>query len=392
MFGFKKEKTESKTFLNEADFQAENIPIHTMSRDVESFQQPGEKGRNDLPENSPLPEVKIKSPVKQTGSNPFLTDKEQLQISGAPAPRPKIESFVRTISTPLPKKEYAPAPAREMTDSPEDSARNNDQKKKIVLILIIALLIISFSAVGYYFWSTRNNSQTQPEKAPPQETTDSQNSATDEKPVSAAPADSSPEKFSGTERNYLMLDLESASDTSFKQMVQNYFSEISNSKISFPVEFTLIDTGNTPVGFKTFAQKVGIKFSPELMSALNDDFSFYIYSDQGNPGVGLALSVNGQLNPEEILLREETNLASELESIFPVSQYALAKNGRFSTGEYDSAKWGKVGIRFQNIISPESLSTDYTFINTGKDMLFIGTTKNTLRSIVDSVNPGVSDH
>jgi hypothetical protein len=392
MFGFKKEKAESKKFLNESDFQAENIPIHTMARDLESFNQPEAQSENDLQENAPLPEIKIKSPAEQAGASPFLPNRELLETPGTPVPKPKIESFVKTISTPLPEKEDAPAPAREIMDIPEGSEQANDQKKKIVFISMIVLLIIFFSAGGYYYWSTRNGSRVQPENTSPQETAVSQKPAIDEKTGNVAPVNPAPAKFSKTERNYFMLDLGDTSNASFKQLVQNYFNEISNSKIYFPVEFTLIDTGNTPVDFKTFAQKVGIKFSPELVSSLNDDFNFYIYNDYGNPGVGLALSVKGQMNPEEILLREETNLASELGPIFPVPQYVEVRNSPFSTGEYDSAKWGKVGIRFRNLTAPENLSVDYAFVNTGKDMLFIGTTKNTLRAIVDNVNMGVSGH
>lgn len=399
MFGLKKEKAESKNFLNEADFQAENIPIHTMARDLESFSQMEEPSVNSLPEpeETPAPEIEIKRPVEQAGASPFLPNREVSEAPSAPAPRPKIESFVKPISTSfLPEKETAmPEPVQEiMADSEipaqeEVAGQDNDQKKKIVLILIIVLLIIFFSAGGYYYWSTRSASQVQPENPPVQETENNQKPATNEKQAPAVSDNPAPAKFSQTERNYFMLDLGDASNASFKQMVQNYFNEISDSKISFPVEFTIIDTGNSPVDFRTFMRQVGIKFSPELMSALNDNFIFYIYNDQGSPGVGLALSVKGQLNPEEILLREEANLAMELQPLFPVSQSTIVQKGIFSTGEYDSARWGKIGIRFQNITNPGSLSVDYSFVNIGKDMLFIGTTKNTLRAIVDNINPGI---
>ena len=385
MFGFKKENAKSKKFLNEADFQAENIPIHTMSRDLELFRQAGEQGGNDLPEDSPPPELILRSPAEQTGNSPFLPDENVPQLPTAPVPRPKIESFVRAVSTPLSEKEYAPTPEQEIIDVAEKPVPNNNERKKFMFIFIIILLIMLVSAGGYYFWSTRSASRT--EKVTLPEVVNEKKVETPEKPES--PATESP-KFSNTERNYFMVDLGDASSASFRPMVQNYFNEISNSKISFPVEFTIIDTGNSPIDFKTFAAKVGIKFSPKLLSALNDDFSFYIYNDQGNQGVGLAMSVKEELDPEEKLLREEINLPMELGSIFPASQYVETRNGPFLTGEHDSIKWGKVGIRFRNLDAQGKLSVDYALINTGKDMLFIGTTKNTLRSMIDSVNSGVS--
>jgi len=386
MFGFFSKKGETTKTSGATDSQAENIPIHTMARDLESLNLPDKGGVRDFSENTSgsAQKARFNGPSDLQRNSPFLNRPAVSGLPTPPAPKPKLESFAQPVTNTLSKESFEYNPKPTDSDTIIGDAPAKDGTKKLIVILIIILLITATAAGGYYFWSTRKSA---PEgNAIVQEIINEDDSGEDEESFEDQP----PPIFSATEKNYFMLDLGNSSLESFRGMIGSYHEKITASKISYPVEFTIINTENSPISFQTFVQALNIKFSPEMMSAIEDNFNLYIYDDQGNPGVGLAVRVREGMNPEEILLKEEADLPSEFEPLFPVSQYTIEKNKSFSTSEYDSPRWGRVGIRFQNIISPEDLSVDYSFVNNGEDMLFMGTTKATIRAIIENSKPAIT--
>jgi hypothetical protein len=446
MFGLGNKNKSLKKFLNENDFQAENIPIHTMLRDLESEKNaPKEEGQPEIPqdfETSSAPEPQPPAPpasspnrgepaspelqpappslgkrgetvpvpatlepADRRASSPFLSADLISDITKN-EPKPRVENVTQNApelvadvspaqqaqqffsgkpANPGGKKELFINAGEEMPGVPkaEQKATPGNLAKKLVLILLPVLLLVSALAGGYYFWISKKKSETK--NNVPQEIVSEKQPELPTENKNYEPPIIASSKFSSTERNFFMIDLSSGSASAFRSLANNYFEEIKVLGIAYPVEFTVIDPGNSTVSFRTFAEKLGLKFSLELLSALEPNFNLYIYNDRGEPGIGLSVKVKSGTTPEEILLKEESNLPGELAPIFPMEEYSIQKGAPFSTGEYDSARWGKVAIRYYNIPAAKNLSVDYSFHNAGEETLFIGTTKNTLRAIIENI-------
>jgi hypothetical protein len=113
------------------------------------------------------------------------------------------------------------------------------------------------------------------------------------------------------------------------------------------------------------------------MNNLSDKFSLFLYNDSNNVRLGLAVDSKDttEINLKKTLTQGEAALAKNIEPLFLPSEYTIA-NKAYNTSYYNGAE-----IRYLNIISPEDLSVDYTIF---QDKWIIGTTKMTLRSIIDS--------
>jgi hypothetical protein len=375
MFGLFSKKDETEKLLRGRDPQAENIPIHTMGRDLESTLHPKKESANEPLKDSPqsASRINLNSLTDQQKTSPFL-DKEKSAIIAPPKP----------IVTPVTKSLIPPVPQTALKP-PVPDGKNSRDLKKLILTLIIILIITIALVGGYYFWRTRNNvqkiepvAQENPTEEQPEIVPEGEIKNTEESPLS---------KFVTGELNYLVFDSSDTSPEAMKETLKSYVQEVQASGVNGAIEFKVIDAEKNPVSFPTFLGEMGIKFSPGLASSLDTSFSLYVYNDQGNPGVGLAITTKKDSNLKNILMKEERNLPRELAPLFPVTQYTLEKNKSFTTSEFDSTLWGKVGIRYLNIISPEDLSVDYALIDTGTKKLLLGTTKRTIRSIIESQKP-----
>ncbi|HEX7586279.1 MAG TPA: hypothetical protein VF390_01455 [Patescibacteria group bacterium] len=412
MFGFFSKKGETKKLLHSGDPQAENIFIHSMARDLESGARSEKDPAKDTePESTPpASRINLANLTVQQKTSPFL-NKRPMSETIAPVPnQPKVEIVNNpSISPASQTRDFAPPRPTSNTDRPvfeKVSPKNIFSKtkepkfdladvqkpggrniKKLVLTLSIILIATIILAGTYYFWSTRKISRDAEQvagEAPTAEKTETipgQDIASNAEPAVS--------KFSTSGPNYLEVDINDSSPEAMKKTLKNYVQEVQASKISDAPEFKLVTLEKSPISLSTFLEKMKITFSPELASSLEDDFSLYIYNDQDGPGVGLAMTIKKDIELEEILLKEEKKFPDELKALFPVEQYTLGGDKPFSTAEYDSSLWGKIGIRYINITSPENLSLDYAIVNTGTARLLIATTKETLRSAIEKQRPAI---
>lgn len=406
MFGFFSKKDETKNLLHGSDSQAENIFIHTMARDLESeVRSEKTPAKETAPESAPLASrINLGNLTVQQQTSPFLNkqpaanhifpvpNQSKVEIVNKP-PVPPV-SPIRAFMPPRPTSNHAqPIPERaspknilpEIKEAETDLAKAPKPEgrdfKRLILILSIILIATTILAGTYYFWNTRKSSRdTGPITEKPTTTENVENIPEQNVVNNEEPAIS---KFSTSGPNYLEVDINDPSPEAMKETLKSYVQEVQASGIKDALEFKVVTLEKSPVSLPTFFEKMKITFSPELASSLEDDFSLYIYNDQGGPGVGLALTIKKGLELEEILLKEEKKLPDELKNIFPVEQYVLEGNKSFSTSEYDSSLWGKIGVRYLNITSPENLSLDYAIINTGTEKFLLATTKETLRSVVE---------
>jgi hypothetical protein len=231
-----------------------------------------------------------------------------------------------------------------------------------VSIIIFAVLSAAFG--GYYFWTTRQ------QEASPQVPV---NIPVD---VPIAPSQPVVTSLSTDKPNYLNIDIAATDQAKIKETIANYAQKVLDLKATTPVEFIITDSQNNPIGFSAFANASGVALSNDIMTNLDDKFSLFIYSDAEKPHVGLSIISKDIAGTKlkSALTKSEKTIQNSLTPIFLTSDYTI-KNAPFATSFYNGAE-----IRYSNITSPEELSTDYTIF---QDKLLIGTTKMTLRSIID---------
>lgn len=344
---------------HERDFKVEDVPIYTMAKDLENPSTSiAEERSSQILFKNPDKENKSVLSEKQKTS-PFLEQSPVASPANSPTP---------PLATNLPRRSGNTETEITMASS------NNPKTKwgKIIMIAVTIFVILISGAGGYYFWITKQETA-----IAPAETIESKAPPVEEK--SNEPEEVQVPKVNNP--SYFVLDAKTPDKTRLKSFSDKYFAEVVALKTSAPKEFITVDSNNNPVNFKDFMDSAGITFSPTLLLNLKDTFSLFLYNDSGSPKIGLAIDSKNDIELKSLMLKEESALAKELSPMFLLSDYTTGKS--FAASNYGGAE-----IRYQNIISPEKLSIDYTIY---KNRLMIGTTKLTLRAMIDLLNTEMTE-
>jgi len=244
---------------------------------------------------------------------------------------------------------------------------------KTLMIVLVILIILVLGSGAYYFFMIKQAPKIEepPIITPPVEP-----------PVVIPPVEPPvvTPAFNPDKSNYLSLDLSVADATAVKTTLQKFITDVMSSDIATPVEFSIVDAQNNPITFKNFSDKLGLVLPANILADLSDNFSFYIYKDVANPGIGLALDSKNDTTLSASMSAEEKNLITDLKpflSLIINSDYRPSETV-FSTNDYNGIK-----TRYINIVTPNILSVDYAV---NKNKLIIGTTMLTFRSIADKIN------
>ena len=336
-------------------------PTFTQTPNESSFSKAGSEEKiSSIKTPSPFSvssEIKIAQPekIEQKIPTPVNTKNENSWSTTA-----------STINTPL----------KITAESPQKDFLATEEKPflfKLVMGLIIIFVISIIALSGYYFWMTRSPKDqtpiaTTPTPLPPTPTPIENTPA----PIEAAPN----EKYSGDKPNYLVLDLNTLSSDDIQASISKVAEELKNTPTTSnsAYEFTVVDTNNNPVAFQIFATAANLKFSQAILSSLGSDFSLFIYKDAENMKSGLSLLIKDKdvLN-KELPMQEKTFPAN----IMPLFMGSATENTNtiFKDGSYNDIK-----TRYLNLNSTGTLSIDYAIT---KDKFVLGTSKNTLRAIID---------
>lgn len=347
--------TDKLNLDQEKDLIVENVPVRTMKKDIENINNPeyfsSLASANLKPVTKGSPEKIMSSPndvnARQRTSPFFSQENKDLQKPFPLKDSPKTKNNVPEGATnhPLPRTNWP----------------------KIITVAIIIFAVFASAFAGYYFWMTRNNNSEIPPEAslPPAE-----------EPV--APG------LNEHKANYFSIDTEKASQEKVKEAIGKYANQIVELKYAGPIEFLVTDSQNNPVSFETFTGLMDIKLSDSVKSHLGKNFNLFIFNDGGKNRLGIAVDT---LDPtgndlKQALLENENDLPRNIESLFLSPQYTIEPK------PFGTSYFGGAEIRYFNVISPEELSTDYTIF---RNKLIIGTTKMTLRSIIDYYLTGEAD-
>lgn len=338
------------------DWKVKNAIIHTMQKDLDnpnpiqdktaSIESPKEK-------NSPSAPIIKNTTENSTRTSPFLT--AQQPAKNVPTPENNLASMGKSQIKPLPANSaIQERPVKEFHQQEQRTGRS---------VVIVAFLILIAGLGAYYFITVRN--------ATPEASVTSTDSSAN------SPSDNylkNNSEFYPEKPNYLIIDLAETDQSKIKETLSQYADKVAASNISSVVEFLVIDPQKNPIEFSVFSDKINLTLSTSLSAQLEKSFSLFLYNDNGKRRLGLSIDIEDEADVRKAMIQEEESLAEEIESLFMTSEYHLTSLN-YSNSQHDATP-----IRYSNITSPEDLSIDYAV--SGKKLI-IGTTKMTLRSILD---------
>lgn len=354
----------SEPFLQESP--AADAYFHTMKDDLKDADRnaghPAAKAA-DISETSKNGRV----PENIPSSSPFFAE-TPASLEPSPAPEKK------NVPAPQPKQPLAFSAEQISADSPAPKTITNWIN---IAIAVLTVVIVAVMAAGaYLFWMTRQSSPSMESSAPGQKEP-LEEKAPEEKPVNISPE---LEKYSLENPNIISIDVESATDQEIRDLLSKKASDVSNLQTKEPVEFLITDRNNTPIAFPIFAVASKMDFSQDILSNLEEKFSLYIYPEPFGSRLGLGVNIKNKDVILTKMLAEEKTLSSALELLFLGNQPEPASGTLFKDGKYN-----ELPIRYLNLNADSSLSVDYTV--TDKQLL-IGTSKDTLRAIMDKISSG----
>jgi hypothetical protein len=318
-----------------------------------SFQGVSIDSSSPFAQSHPVPET-VPEPQAQPQQFP------QTPIS-EPTPQYSTEEIFEDKLPPEPAAQPAAAP----TSSAPYTASQRYSLKKVLLIAFSALIILLLLGGGYFFWMTR---PPQPAQVTPPTTETIQ---APQEPVNINPLS---EKYTSDKPNYLPIDTNTASPDTIKQLLASTATDISQTSLTAPIEFIVTDTNNNPVTFHIFATLAQLSFPSSVYAGLDDSFSLYVFRDTNKSRIGLAVKMKDRVAVTAAMRAAENTLAATLSPILlDYSPSSIAPT--FADGSYLS-----MATRYANLDAVNNLSMDYALTD---NYLFIGTSKNTLRTIID---------
>lgn len=330
----------------------DDIIIHTMEDDLNSIKNIPEE-KKDIEKTNILKE-NITSLEKPTNITTMASTEEKKPLN-------------------VPEEKNIINPAYNNTDI--DIEENSINHKLVLSILILALLLIS-GAGAFYFLSSKKEIALE-EKIPLQEEVLTQKN--EESPVSTNTEEkietiTKQEEYSLKLPNYLPLNI---SDTSPKKILSDISTFSNNIKTLSEdglYEFIIVNEDNSPIAFPIFASAIGITFNQKTFTYFNNNFSLFIHKNLNDINLGLSIETNNQKELSLELLSQEKTMEDILKPILP-AETITPKAISFSEGIYNEKT-----IRYKNLNDAESVSIDYSISDKN---LFVGTSKTTLRAILD---------
>lgn len=350
--------------------QPEQFQIRTMKDDLASMVNKGH-----------IEEKKIQSSAAPLDL-PIEPQKETVEKSNFTTISPLNQCLETTQIEKMETEEIKPIEVNQVAPI------NNGKGKAVnIIIAIIIILILGIIGLGaYYFFLTQNSNNSnqqpvaqtpsveQPKQEIPQTTSTEIKTETELLPSPETKPEVVLPKYSNEKPNYLVLDLTVLN----AQQIKNEFIEISdefkNIKTDYPYEFLVVDANNNPVSFPIFAMAAKLNLSEAVLNNLGNEFSVYFYNDQSNSRIGLNVNVTNKTNLAKEFTKQEKTLVNDASFLF-LNNVIEVKNAPFADSTYNSYK-----IRFTNVNANKDLSLDYAL--TEKNLI-VGTSKNTLRLILD---------
>ncbi len=259
----------------------------------------------------------------------------------------------------------------------EKPAEKSGKGLLIAGLVLLFVALLAGGAFAYFFFSSKS---TEEPNMQAQEMTPTETALPQSEQSSEAPNVSTP--FSLSSPNYLSVDVETITPEAFRGLLLEKSELLRVSGIAQPVEFFVTDKNNNPVAFARFASLMKISLSQAVLDQIEESFSLYLFLDDGVARAGLTVSFKNKDLLKQAIEKSESEIPFALQAIY----LNHSPKAKISTGKFSSGSHNGFEIRYFNITGGEGLSVDYALL--GKKWA-IGTSKNTLRSIIDTFGPSL---
>ena len=335
----------------------------TVSLSVASASAASSDGPTSTPLTAEPVKVTVSAPVAplpvpvvlpaQSNSSPY--QREAVTLSKEPAPLVPQQTSITNKALPVDDRLHFAS---------SDLADSVKKSHAWLYWLIAGTALFTAAGVGWYFFRAKLPFFTAPsavlEPAPL---------------IVPAPLQSTKQlPFSLDKANYLLLDTESATPESIKQVLDQAGKTLMQAEIAAPVEFLLTDKNNNPLAFSRLAYLEKIALPADLLSALDEPFSVFLYSDQGMIRIGLMLTLKDAASGGALIKNNEATLPLSFQNLF-YGNVVAPRKAVFRTGVY-----GAQAIRYVNIVLDKNISFDYVL---EEKQWLIGNSKDTVRVLLD---------
>ena len=261
------------------------------------------------------------------------------------------------------------------------------KKSRIVQILlfgILGIVIVAIITAGYYFFQSRESSEKMAADTPvtindaPVDETEGDimtENGIDELPQTPPVVVVTPDEYSERLPNYIFLTVEGDTVADTNAKLREIDQAIQTQRNGVPIVFTVTDESNSPIALQRYNDLTDLNLPVEVLSVVDELFLLYAYyDDNGETHFGLSAKMTDIDTAHNALRAAEAALPSALTHLF---------NGVAPTvteAVFSDSTHGEYAIRYANLTESENLSVDYAFIG---EQLIIGTSKDTLRAIID---------
>ncbi len=338
--------------------------VHTMKKDNELRLKSAEQ---DL---SFSDNEKNTQTNKNDLANPFLTQNDPLTPLADTTPVSKSNRSIERLNQST--KDIATNAIQIPQKTFSEPPKKNKSLLLIMIVFVSVFLVGIIIFIGYIL--TNKKSDTPNVKEPTSDVLTTDTTATDTK----SPDMTTDQTYALDLPNYISFDVESpTAKNEIRDELKTIVKAVAQQDPQKPVSFIITDINNNPVSFHVFALSSGMNVSQEILSSLEENFELYAYNDPAN-GVrfGLVIDAKNITSLQEALKKNELSLTDSL-SLFLNEVLIDKKNLLFKDSAYNTHP-----IRYVNLDPLESYSIDYTI---HEQKLILGTTKNTLRAIIDSM-------
>ncbi len=322
----------------------------------------------DLEKNNPKrpipPEVFQAVRVMGQGARPVASVSVQKTPHSKNASRPSPFLDGAPAAPPSRSGSFSPAPLKKEAPFEKNILLKEQIRQKPVLIGACALAILLLLG-GVWYWYVSRKSAVETIENPAEEAPSV---------IMQSSVELSAEPFSPETTNFLSFDTETITPEGLRQLFSEAGNKIVTANMTKPVEFLLTDKNNNPVAFNRFAYLMALGLPDDLVAALGEHFSVFLYNDQGKVVIGLAFVPENMSVVQEMVKEQEADLPFLFRSLL-FNGINVSKKSSFRSGTYNNE-----AVRYVNINEADNMSFDYVLKE--KEWI-IGGSKNTLRAILD---------
>jgi hypothetical protein len=356
---------EIRTMKKDQELRQKNVALPNSSNDNIMF--------SDTPKISEKTSFEDSKNSHNDLSNPFLSDDVETPQT---ADRVTMSNSVFLSEKSKPqhvekkvehKKNESDLSQKDVVDITQ--IKQHSRAMHIMIIVFIMLIVIGLIAFGVYLLQSR---MMQPENVTIVENT------ANEIIVEDLPVIDDDALYAKDIPNYFSFDVESpTAKNDIKAKLDEISVNMEQQDENDPIAFVVTDKNDIPVSFHVFAMSSGMNFPEGILSALEENFEIYAFNDPvAGVRFGFVIDVKNVITLPQAL--------RDGELLLPQSFGPVIDLGALGTDQvvFKDNSYGGKSIRFANLNQSESYSIDYSVAN---DQLIVGTSKNTLRAIMDDI-------